>query len=437
LAHHRSRRTSNAELLAADLEAFVAGRAVVATPPSVVERLLDLWTFRRPWILSGALLVVLVLLSIPAFEARQRRLDREAEARVGEVLGAWISGEDEAGVAAARSLFAERKGHAFGALLLALAEDREPPDSPEVAVQAAADGLRKVRARRPQDAITDFQRASVLAPASPVPVVLLARAAERADDRALAAREYTAASKMLPACAAIQSRLASNHYALGNDEESILAARRAVALEPENGRHWSSLARSLSRVSKPTEEAVEAARKGVELSGDSATVLQLSILAASYDGIERHEEAREVLRKLIKSRPKDPRSYYNLAYSYMLDHHLPEAREAYLQGIGVGEGSRGKSSLAWLYAGSNSAECEECRRAYAEQPGLLDPDHAERLALEALDANDSTFVPDMAANVALATGRRSGIRGRIESLQANEERDEMIVAFEKALRRLR
>jgi hypothetical protein len=121
----------------------------------------------------------------------------------------------------------------------------------------------------------------------------------------------------------------------------------------------------------------------------------------------------------------------------MLDHHLPEAREAYLQGIGVGEGSRGKSSLAWLYAGSNSAECEECRRAYAEQPGLLDPDHAERLALEALDANDSTFVPDMAANVALATGRRSGIRGRIESLQANEERDEMIVAFEKALRRLR
>jgi hypothetical protein len=96
----------------------------------------------------------------------------------------------------------------------------------------------------------------------------------------------------------------------------------------------------------------------------------------------------------------------------------------------------GLITVAWLYAGSNSAQCADCRAYYAREPDMLDFDAAEELALEALRRADSDNAPRLAVDVAKLIGRPERIRALLEELRSEAEEDQQIAIYERALREL-
>ncbi len=438
LAHHRRHRTSNAALLAADLEACAAGRPVLAGPPSAGERLSRLWTFQRARLLVLATVLVLAASIWPWLEARRTQARSLAHARFERAVAAWCADDDEGVRVELAGLAGDPFVGGWAGFLAALVANQDPPASPDPALAAAIDGWRLVRERRPKDALVDLRRSATLAAENVLPVLLLAEAASAADEHSMAAAEYTAASRLLPGSAAVQRKLARARYEDKRDDEAQRAAERALELDGTDADTWHLLARiHYRRAQFP--EGLAAARRSVELAGPAAPRRMRKTLAALLDNNKLHEESQAVLRRLIEEDPRDAAAYFNLAYSYDYSHKVREAHDTYVRVRDVGARAKAQVSLAFLLAGAKSDECAECRAVYAANPDLLDPDRAEDLAIEALGvrAGMDISVPLVAAQVALKLGRRERIRAAIEALQEGEERDDRIAANERALRLLR
>jgi tetratricopeptide (TPR) repeat protein len=436
LAFRRGRRLASAGRLAADLEAFLEGRPLATRAPGAFERMEDACRLHRSKLLAAGLVAVLLCAALFGLLDARRRAREADRRRVEDALIAWIGEERELGVRLAPKLSGLQRQQPFAPLLAALLLRQDPPASGDPAVEAAGLGWTAAEAGKQAQGLEQLQRARALAPQSPIPVVLLARAAERAGMLDLAAREYRAASEMLPGRAALHARLASVHYSRKDDTEAERSIRAALALEPSKGDYYFSLARVLSR-QKRAEEGLEAALRGKALAGTATSVSGLQILAALFDDAQRYGEAQQVLLDILERRPGDVKVLYNLAISYMSDHRYFDALETCRRIDRGVEQARALASQAWMLAGSNVAKCERCKRLYAEHPELLDPAAAERLALEALALEFSNEVPMVCAQVAQLTGRSEALRARLQELQDGAQDDARIAALERALRELR
>jgi hypothetical protein len=74
-------------------------------------------------------------------------------------------------------------------------------------------------------------------------------------------------------------------------------------------------------------------------------------------------------------------------------------------------------SLAYLHAGSKSAECAECRAYFAAHPDLGDPGRAEDFGLRCLEADRPGYQQvENLAGLLLRVGRTARLREVIEGL---------------------
>jgi Flp pilus assembly protein TadD len=436
LAFRRGRRTPTAARLAEDLEDWLAGRPARTRAPGPLARLEDGLRVHGRSVWAGCLAFALLAAGTFAMRAAHGRRGAEQRREVEAALADWLADDGVAARARVERLGELRSRVEFAGLLSDLIAGEPPVPTGAPAQQAAALGWRAVDEGRVDEGLAELQRARELAPQSPVPLLLLARAAERTGRSDLAAREYRAAVELLPQCAAVHARLANVHYARKDDAESERSIRTALELEPERAAHHFVLARVLSR-RKQREAGLAAALRGAELAGDGATASQLQILATLLDDAERFGEAQAVLLRTLELVPGDGRVLHNLAISYMADHRYHDAIATCRRIESDPHRAQARASEAWMRAGSNVATCETCQALYREHPDLLDPDAAEDLALQALDGEFENSVPLVCAQVAQLTGRRDALRDRLLELQESATEDSRIAALERALRLLR
>jgi tetratricopeptide (TPR) repeat protein len=436
LSPGRGRRTASARDLVRDLEAFLAGDPVLAAPTSTLERAENVWRFHKLRVLAGLACVLAFAAALPIVEHRIARKRAAAVAQVEHAAAAWAGGDARERAAAAEELARADPDGPWAAFVLALLEEKPPPASADPAVQSAANGRAASAAKRHDDAVAAYRTAKELAPGSIVPIVLLADAADDARQRDLAVRELRAAVERLPDSAPLHARLSAFHYSAKEDAEAERAIRTAIELAPHAGRHHFQLGRVLGRLGR-SEEALAAALRGAELSGEHTSVFELQILATMLSGAERHAEARAMLERVLAREPEQPRALYNLAFSYMLDHHYAEARATCERLIAHGAPGRGHAALAWLYAGSNRTRCEACRAYYEAHPEELDFARAEEHALRSLERVEADEIVPLVAQIARTIDRRDAVRERLTRLKDASDNDQRIALYERALRQLR
>ncbi len=440
LAFRRAQRAPSAAWVAQNLEAWLAGAPVQARPPSLARRAED-FVRRERKRLATVCLLALVLgatgLGLRRWLGVQRRAAVEqVQAALLEWLERDASVASEGGAAQEPSISALADSRApFATLVAGLLEDRTPQARGSEAEQAATQGWRDVRERRDPAGLEALRRARELARGSAVPIVVLARAAERLEQWDVAAREYRAAIEQLPERAPLYARLSYAHYARKEDAEAERAIRKAIELAPQRAEHHFALARVLAR-QKRGADGLAAALRGAELAGQRANASQLQILSALLGEAKRYDEAQEVLRRLLERDPDNQRALYNLSLSYLSSHDYVPALEALAKITRDPHRARALASLAFIYGGANSDECEECRGFYAAQPELLDQERAEALALQALEGEFSNDVPLACADIARRIDRRAALRARLEELERSAQDDARIAALSRARRML-
>lgn len=437
LAHHRRHRTSSAELVAADLESFLAGRRVSAGPPSLGERAARIMTFHRRALATLVLAALLVAIALPLEGARRGRVEARDREHFERAVTAWVGDRADDARTELAALDGSSGYASWAGFLRAVLDDVDAPGSDEPAIADAASGWNKARAGDSRAALVELRAAAERAPRLVLPVLLLARTAERAGELRSAAAEYTAAARLLPECAELHARLAELRYELRLLDDALASARRALELAPRHAPTWHLLAKIHSRRKEPV-EGLAAARRAVELAGAAATREMRNTLGVLLDTNELHDEAQAHFRRMVDEDPRDARPYFNLAFSYDKSHRVRDARDTYLEVARVGDRARALASLAWLHAGNGRDTCAGCRTAYEEDPSLLDPERAEQYALEALAVDEpwDPGVPSTVAQVALRIGRKEQIRAGLKRLQAREERDDRLAACARALRML-
>ena len=411
---------------------------MAASAPSLAERLLDLWTFRRRWLAAAALVPFFVLFALMARDRAIAGRRAEASAALERAVRAWVEDDLETSAREARRAAELAPGRGWPDLVQALAERREPGAFDDPSVQAAAGGVSRRLAGHPDEALDDLQRAAYLAPGALVPKVLLAVTALDARDVELATRELTAAVELLPDSPALLEKLAWAHYNARNLDEAEHLYRRALELEPDDPRLWERLARVYFR--RPdVPRGLEAIGRAYDLSQGEASHEVLTLYAFLLDMAREPVRAREILYEMARRFPDRGTPWSRIGRTYDWEHDLAKAEEMYLRGVDAGDVAASCMYLAHLYAGGDRDTCEECRRAYAEHPSFLDPDRAEQCALRALDAGGASveMLPEGVADVARAIGRRERIGERLRELKDASDSDAVILRLERALRELR
>lgn len=438
LAHQRRFRTSNADLLAADLEAFCADRPVAARDASLTERLARAWVFRRGRILAAGGVFALAIAALPILELRADRLRAQDALVKRTAVEAFLAEDDAATLTAIERLSSEGRADPWNVLLEDLARAREPGASEDPAVAAAVEGVRLAQREQFRESLPHLRDAAWRAPREPLAGVLLARAAERAGELDLAAGEYAAASRLLPGSGHVEARLAQVHYAAKRYDDAKLVVERALASLPDHAESWHLLAKLLYR-GGDFARGVDAAQRAITLAGTRATKPMRKNLAALLDKCERFDESQAILRALLDEKPDALESYLDLAFSYDLSHDVKAAHETYERAIALGPNSKLFALQAWLLSGASRKSCERCAAEYAKDPTLLDPDRSESLALDALACKTGREVntPIVVAQIAVEIARPGRIRKALESMQDSETRDDRLAAITRALRLLK
>jgi tetratricopeptide (TPR) repeat protein len=432
-------RYASAASLADDLQAFLAGGDVAARGPARGERMREAWRCHGRAIIAtagGAALAALAALALLRGSDDHAPLD----AATRRAAAAWLAGDDAALVAAGRELAALAPGRALGELLVRHGERAELPEVDDPALRALAAGLARHRQRDWPAATAAFKEAAAAMPGSPLAAATLGVAALFANEFETAEVQLATVARLLPESAAAQrylGRAYREHRRLG---EALAALERACALGPDDPANWQELARARLDANEAAaglaaiERALTLARR------PSAT--QLKIKGVLLDVLERFEAAREIYRGLIERDPDDAWSWQRFAWSFDRLHQFEKAEAEYLSLIERLPGNAmAPVSLAWLYAGSNRAECDECRAFFAAHPEYFRPEAAEKHAVDALaiDRGRRADVIGSAVKVAVNAGRSAGIRAALEALleEAHTQRDDdRILRLTKALREL-
>jgi serine/threonine protein kinase/tetratricopeptide (TPR) repeat protein len=437
LAFRRRSRTSNAALLAADLDAFAAGRKVAARNPSLAERVDRLWSFHRRAAVAAVSVLVLALGALYVrgeVEARRGAGDQRA---LDGAVRAWIADDDAECERLARTIRAHGAlGETAAVLVAAAGGGAIPGDLADPVARALAEVERLHRAGEHREAIDALRRAAELRADSALTGYMLAREAGHAGDRELALRELSVTARLLPGCAALHRRIGTALAAAGRRAEAAEELRAAAQLDPVDAEIQRLLAVVLSAL-REFEASAEAARRAYELSQPEPNDSVLNVYAAALDSLGRRAEARAIFEELLRRHPGEAKYAYSIALTLDAECALLEARDAYRRAVELGDGARSLVCLAHLHAGSGSPDCAKCVQALAEHPELLDPELSERCLLQALDARDAHAVVPTIAQIATRIGRRDAVRAKLEALRGAASDDEHIAAFERALRTLR
>lgn len=445
-----ARRYPSAEALAGDLEAFAAGRPIAAGRPGPVERAAGLWRFQRGRLSLAATLALVAALLVIAL--RPWSTDPEIEAGYRDALEAaamaWVAEDRGALHDAAGRMLALVPGDDVAAVLRAEAQGVKPAPPVDPGAAALAAGFTALRQGRAGEALSPLARAVVLLEGSPLPVVVRGIAAWCARRWDVAEGELTAAVRVLPRSARLWHRLA-NVYMEQEDraEDARDTLRKAAQMAPED---W-TIRRDLALVHLALEgrrpeterdyrKALASSSRAMELAGEAAPDRLRRIHATALDGAGRREEAQAILRMLIAKDPTNAADHYRLGFSLDYQHRTLEALHEYRRALEIDPRlSRPAILLSFLYAGARRPErCRECLRFYREHPEYLNPDLAERYALQALRASRGRVagVVETAVRVARQIGRRDAILGLLRELRDDahqQEKKELFASLSEAI----
>ncbi len=426
LAWRPERRIESAELLAGDLERWLARLPVRARPPSWAQRCLDRVRARPARLAAaGAVLAAIVLAvggALAFADAAGRRsaaLARaEAERRTDHALTAWFLGSDDvARHEIAAGLAADPSHPVAAALDLVLRGETPSGSDVGAAVAALADGDAQRGAQAARDARLRHRDLASLA-------ALQVRASSAlAQDPALAVAASSAARLEFPRCAALGCLEALARERAGDADGTDAALLGAIALAPESGPLHAERARSLlrrARVAEGVAEAAQAARLHAAAGVDFLVELP-RLLALAPDGAA----VRAELAARLEREPDDASLWFALAWSCDSAHELAGAERAYRRSLELDPSCvRSALNLAHLYAGAQLGSCRACDEAYAIEPSMLSPAKALDTLGAAIDVDRgrNDYVVGRAVQTALDLERRAPEHGASRLLAAAVER---------------
>jgi tetratricopeptide (TPR) repeat protein len=438
VAFRPGRRHASAGELADDLERFCQGRPIASRGPGLVERLDRLWTFQRPTLVATAVGILLAGWIYGALSRRIAARGLSARAAFDRALQAFADQRAQEAASAARAALELDAGHAWAGLLEAIASGRTPEPAPDPARRFAAEGWARHESEDHEGAVAAFGRSVEHAPGEPLPVVLLALESAHAGDHGRARRHLAAAAQVLPRSARLLEELGRAHYEEGDFAAAESSLTSSLELAPDRPGPWELIARSRFRLGRNA-AGLEAVERAASLDGEAPSARILMTHGVLLDVHGRRTEAREKFELAGRLLPESPGPQMSLAMSLDSDHRFLEAEDAYWQAAQIGPPAKALMCLAWLYAGSNSEGCEDCRRYFDLNSGLVDPDRAEACALSALEADggQEPGLPATASAVAMRIDRREGIGAKLVQLKEATTEDRLIARYEKALRMLR
>ena len=433
MAWNPRRRYASARELAEDLERLGAGEPVRARTPNPAQRAADLLR-RQPTgsaltALGLALALSLVLGGLlPHLRARATERRTRVEALFDRAVARWIggrSGQAEALLANALELDPEHPG----ARALMTRVGGLAPEGPQSRdVQLVLEGLDLEAGKLFPAARARYEAAHGSNPRSPWATVLLARSARASGDLQGAEVDLIEASQVLPDSLAVAQELARLLFQRGKHDQrekydhAEREYRRALRLDAEDPWLWQGLAMCLFHLQRD-EDALDATRSAMELSGELDPSLA-NTTAALLDRTGRHDEAQEILGRLVDEHPESVVYRFNLAFSLDSQSRVAEARPLYEDVLAREPGHvQATVCLAWLLA-------------TAEPPELRDEAAGEEHLLRALqlDRGRTAVLVRGAEEFARRSGRIDRIAELMQELAAEGEVDERIVRLERARR---
>lgn len=437
LSWRRRRRYGSARAMAADLEQFLAGRAIDAKSKSWLEHSEN--TFRyHPKLVVGFLSACIVLLLSWAWLGKSDGLPDQRMAKLDRAgVLAWIAQDEEALTAVAKRMQALGSNASRAQLFAWHAGGSLPKTDLDPGAQALLEGLSAMEIDAPEEALIAFERASTANPEWVLPSILIAEASLAIDDVERAERELVAAVRLLPESADLAIQLARLQLDRDDFEEAERVIRRAMTHNENDWRLWYRLAKAQG-AGQNSEAALPSIVKAIDLVPEAPPKL-LNLYAATVDRLGDHERARDLFRELIEEDPSRGQAYFNLAYSYDLECRIAEARDAYRRCYELDDTHlRTMIALAHLAAGSNRANCEACVEAFEKDPELFDPLEAERLTVRAieLDQCETMWLPDFTVGLVARIDRREAVVQALRDAIDGHPVDERVVRTERALRKI-
>lgn len=226
-------RTRSARELAADLEAWLAGRAIRARAPGVLERAHDAWLGHRLAITAGCVLALagavawLALARAPAIDPRALSAQR-----LNALVVAWLEGDTTRARQHFDEFHAGDPKYPFGEFLDALTAGDLERDVQHPAARALLAGERARRAGRADEAVRHFATAGDIFPGQSIVELLRGLAALEARDPASARVALENASFHFGQSRRFHLALAQAYREIGALDDAERAARAAEALAP-------------------------------------------------------------------------------------------------------------------------------------------------------------------------------------------------------------
>ncbi len=414
LSYRRARRHASAAALAADLEAFAAGGAPLTPRFARLHRIEDAARRHRRILATFAILALLVAIGVLVDGVREQREEsaRASHRRtLDRAASALVAGDGGALAAAAEDLL-RTAGHddAEAKFLAAAAHGVDSPDVADPVARALLDAERARRDRRFGDAILLLRSVQEQLPASPLPAVLLGRAARQAGRLDLAETELTFAARRLPSSSAVSRLLGRVLCDRRRPGEALPHLRRAVLLDRTSVEAHTELVRALYQAGE-IDEGLATAREAVGVLGMRGADV-LNAYGALLDRSGRREDARALFDEILATQPDHVAARFNRAYSLDCDHRLLEAEREY-QAVLARDPRRADAdaTLAWLYVGS-------CADPTCERPHVIEPEKAALHAITALESDrgkGSGAVPT-AVEVMLRLGRAAELADVLDRL---------------------
>jgi len=398
LAHVPAYRYASAADLARDLDAFIAGEAIQASAPGLVERSRDLWRFhRRSLVMTAAAASVLAIALIAQRTIEASNAERNAAPIVLEakrLAAEALLTDDPAELRRqGRRILDALPDDPYGAWLVAAADGQMDFASADPLVSALIRGERLLADDDYAGAIAAFEDAAKLDPTSTLPLLQMARVATRREDDDLALRELLAAARLVPESALVRQRLAYTYAKLRQYDEALVEARQAVALEPTSARHLLlsstliQLRNANPRESQPEQivEGIAAAEEALRTCDGTPGRQLLDVLAMWYSADKQRDRARAMWQRILEQDPNDVKAQYDIALSYDFEDMLAEAAQGYERVLELDpDYARAAVGLSFILAGAQRATCERCEAYFEENPDVLDASRAEELATHAL-----------------------------------------------------
>lgn len=437
LAFRPARRTGSARALAEDLGAFLDGRAVRARP-CWRGRWFDLRRAHPRAVAAGGLALVLAAAGGAGVQLARPRVDprRELQQAMDRATMAYAAGDLQEASRVAEQILRLDPDEPTGHFLL-LAE-KQAWDSDDPAVEALIEGTVYRGQGKLREAEAAFRRAMRLAPASPLPVILMGRIAGEIDERASRVPELLESIALQPDSAALYVALGEGYLLQDQCAHAAEAFEHALRLDPEPAaavRGQIVRARYCAAGIEPALDALDAAIEAVGSHQQVSATIEWLIKEKGHGA-----EVRARLRERVARRPDYPAANLQLALAHDFDEQLHEAAGWYEKTLTLDPDNRSAlSCLMHLRSGANRDTCGRCRAAFAEHPDLYDPVRAEELGLRLLEVSRgrslglAMFVVDVGNRI----GRLEAFERKLEEQHAHADSDEARAQIDKVLRKLR